>query len=91
MTGDERRITRRIRLIVGVAIIVFATLCITLTVQLSIMANQRATERSLNAAHQNLQNQLVYEQGLESFFLSFEFIEEFALRQLGLGRPGSLR
>ena len=87
--GNERKIKRKIQIIVASAIVVLFALCVTLVVQLGTMANQDSMERSLAARHNQLQQQLQHEQGLLEFYLSDRFIDEFALRELGWGRPGS--
>jgi len=89
MTGNERRIKRRIQLIVTGAMFVMFALSVTLVIQLGVMANQRRMERSLNNANAQLQAQLVTEHGLREFMLSDRFIDEFALRELGHGRDGA--
>ena len=89
MTGNERRIKRRIKLIVACAMFGFFTLCVVLSVQLAVMANQRSTRRALENTQNLLIQELARDQGMYEFINSERFIYEFGLRELGVGRPGS--
>ena len=89
MTGNERKIKKRIQLIVASSMFTFFCLLLTLTVQLAIMANQRAMERSLKTQREILQQQLVAENQKIDYYQSSQFIDEYALRELGYGRDGA--
>jgi len=89
MTGNERKIKKRIQLIVAASMVVFFSLCLTLVVQLSIMANQRSMEASLAATHKQLQAQLGAGAEMIDYFDSQKFIDEYILRHIGYGRDGA--
>ena len=89
MTGNERKIKKRIQLIVAGSMFAVVCLIVTLGVQLAIMANQNAMKRSLNIQRQELQNQLSLEEQKITYYQSSQFIDEYALRELGYGRDGA--
>ena len=68
---------------------VFFCLVVVLIVQLSVRSNQNAMEKSLLATQAELQRQLDMEDILSEYYLSSQFIEEFALKVLGYGRDGA--
>jgi len=68
---------------------VFFGLCVTLSVQLAIMANQNNERRQLEAAQTELRQQLINDERMYDFINSDRFLYEYALRNLGVGRPGS--
>jgi len=88
MTENERKIKRRVQLVVAASMAVFFCLLLTLAVQLSIRANQKAMIRSLNKAQAALYLQLQDEKDRIDFFKSSRFIDEHAMRE-GFGRYGS--
>jgi len=89
MTGNERKIKRRVQLIVASSMAVFFCLLLTLVVQLAIRANQKNMENSLLNTQAYLQEQLKSGDKMIDFINSPKFIEEYALRELGWGKPGS--
>ena len=89
MTENERKIKRRVQLVVASSMAVFFCLLLTLVVQLSIMGNQRRLERSLKATQSQLQQQLHNTEADILYYLSDRFIDEYALRELGYGRDGA--
>ena len=90
MTENERKIKKRIQLIVAGSMAVFFTLVLTLVVQLSVMANQRKMENSLKAAHTRLVNQLDEEENKTDYYKDLQrFMDDYAMREFGYGRKGT--
>ena len=89
MTGNERKIKRRIQAIVASSMFIFFCLILALGVQLAIVANQSAMKKSLAAQQQALEQQLVEGQQKIDYYQSSQFIDEYALQQLGYGRDGA--
>jgi len=89
MTGNERKIKRRVQLITASSMAFFFCLLLTLAVQLVIIGNQKKMERSLKAAQIQLQQELEKAESDELYYLTERFIDEYALRELGYGRSGS--
>ena len=88
MTGNERKIKRKVQLIVASSMAVFFCLVLTLCVQLTVMLNQNATEKSLAAANAALLQEIQEKGNMHDFINSDRYIEEYILHKLGLGRPG---
>ena len=89
MTEHERKIKRRVQIIVAGTMAVFFCLLLTLTIQLSVMANQRRLERSLKASQARLESQIKDTGKSIDYYNSDKFIDEYALREFGYGREGS--
>ena len=89
MTGNERKIKRRVQLIVASAMAVFFCLLLTLVIQLAVIGNQNKTKNSLRAAQKELRQELDNKDKEKIWMTSDRFIDEFALRELGYGRKGS--
>jgi len=89
MTNSERKIKRKVQLIVGASMALFFCLVLVLAVQLAVMANQRSMERNLNAAKTNLEWQIANEEANELYYQSERFIDEYILRELGYGRKSN--
>jgi cell division protein FtsB len=89
VTENERRIKRRVQLVVAGSMAFFFVLFMTMVVQIAIMNNQKRMERSLNAKQAELMYLLQYESDKIDYYKSDKFIDEYALKELGYGRDGA--
>jgi hypothetical protein len=81
MTENERRIKHRVQLVAASGMFVFFCLLLALTVQLAVMANQKAMLRSLRAANEKLAISIANEADLEQRMKDEDrFIAEWLLR-----------
>jgi len=86
---DERKIKRKIQMIVGTAVTVMACLVLVLIVQLIILANKNIEERTLETRGQELLQAYHNQEALAEHLRSERFTAEWALRNLNLGKPGA--
>ena len=89
MTESERKIKKRVQLVVAGSMAVFFCLLVTLVVQLAIRANQTAMLNSLNATHERLVEEKAKAVEDHDKIADDRFIDEWLLRELGYGHSGS--
>jgi hypothetical protein len=89
LTERERKLKKRIQLVVACAVSLFFCLTVILAVQLAVRGNQRTLESSLRATQSELQKQIENNEYLQDYYMSQKFIEEYALKVLGYGRNGA--
>jgi cell division protein FtsB len=90
MTESERKIKKRVQLIVASAMALFFCLLVTLAVQLSIRANQRVLEKRLVADNRELAEKIAKaEDDIDSMSDVDKFRDEWLLREYGYGKNGS--
>ena len=90
MTERERKLKKRIQLIVAASMAVFFCLLVTLTVQLAIRGNQRKMENSLRARQTELLQQIEDSERNLDYISSQKFVDEYALKELGYGKDGAV-
>ena len=86
MTERERQLKKRIQLVVASAMAVFFCLLLTLTVTLSVRANQRNTIERLEATEAKLTEQLQNETAMIDYYLTQKFIEEIAMQKWNMAK-----
>ena len=89
MTEHERKIKKRVQLIVSLSMVFFFSLCIISGVLLAVKANQDKHLKSLRATNTELKQQFDDEGDVKDYLISQRFIDEYALRKLGYGRDGT--
>ena len=89
MTESERRIKRRVQLIVAASMVVFFVMILTLVVQLSIIGNQKKMEKSLKAKQIELAYRLEYERDKVDYYTTQKYADEYALNEFGIGQEGT--
>ena len=89
MTKEET-LVRRVRYAVIGAMVLLVSLVCFLGFQYAIMARNNATEARLAELYDSLTIQINTYENRITYMESQEFIEYFALRYMGWGRPGSV-
>ena len=89
MTESERKIKKRVQLVVASAMALFFCLLVTLAVQLSVRANQRVMEKRLTADHRALLEKIALAEGnIEDMADADRYRDEWLLMN-GFGQPGA--
>jgi len=84
----NQRNLKKVQLVVVGAVTLMFILVTVVTFQIALRISHNRMENDLRTARDRLENQMyIYENDL-AHFETWRFIEEFALRHLGWGRPG---
>lgn len=90
MTEAEKKLKRKVQLIVVGAMSFFFILVTVITFQFAIRGNQRGREKNLLAEKQRLETQLA-DIRRDMFYLStLDFINDYALYVMGWGKIGQI-
>jgi len=93
MTERERKQKKKIQTIVASSMASFFTLVLTLVILITVNASMSLMERNLQAANDRLVQELYSLEHETNGYIDPEllkdFIDEYALKVLGYGKPGS--
>jgi len=85
---DEKRLKRKVQLIVISAMSLFFVLVVAVVFTIAIRMNQQSTIRSLGKENISLEQQIERALNDATYFESEQFRYDYALRYLNRGRPG---
>ena len=85
---QEKRLKRKVQLIVISAMSLFFILVTVVVYQFAIRINQTSTARSLESQNASLEEQIKFAEEDIKYFSSEQFKYDYALRYLNRGRPG---
>ena len=89
MTEQERKLVKRIKTIVTSGVVVLFCSVVALVVTLGVSINKRAQADRLERVNTELRQALDDGIALGNYYMTQEFIREYALKVLGYGRDGS--
>ena len=89
MTAHERKLKKRVQLVVASSIAVFFCLVVVLAVTLTIRINQRNTIARLQAREAQLIRAIDNQERLSEYYQSQKFINELAIQEFQMGPDGS--
>ena len=89
MTDRERKLKRKIQFWVAGSMATFFCLLLTLVVTLVVVANKRAEIDNLERINKQIVYGISVAGSETAYFSSKKFIQEWALKWIGYGKPGS--